>query len=71
MAYLNLKAEMARKNVTIEEISDLLKIHRNSVSNKLNGKSKFSIDEAFSVQRAFFPDMETQYLFATEEVEER
>ena len=49
-------------------ISELLGIHRNSVANKVNGKSRFSVDEAFSVRNRFFPDLETDYLFATEEV---
>lgn len=69
MGYLNLKGEMAKRNVTIESIAELLGIHRNSVANKVNGRSRFSIDEAFSVQKAFFPDLEAQYLFATEEKE--
>ena len=67
MGYLNLKGEMAKRNVTIESISELLGIHRNSVANKVNGRSRFSVDEAFMIQKAFFPDLETDYLFATEE----
>ncbi len=66
MGYLNLKGEMAKRNVTIESISELLGIHRNSVANKVNGRSRFSVDEAFMIQKAFFPDLETDYLFATE-----
>ena len=37
MPYLNLKAEMAKRNVSIEDISKLLDLHRNSVANKING----------------------------------
>lgn len=39
MAYSNLKAEMARKDITIESMAQMLGIHRNSVANKLNGAS--------------------------------
>lgn len=40
MPCVNLKGEMAKKDITIEEVSKLLKIHRNSVANKLNGDSE-------------------------------
>ncbi len=67
MPYLNLKAEMAKRDVTIESVSNLLGVHRNSVANKIKGNSRFSVDEAFCIQKAFFPDLETHYLFETEE----
>ena len=66
MQYLNLKAEMAKKSVLIEDISKLLNIHRNSVANKLAGKSSFSIDEAFKIHDAFFKEENMEYLFKTE-----
>ena len=37
--YQNLKAQMAAHNVTIEQMSRLLNIHRNTVANKLDGGS--------------------------------
>ena len=69
MAYKNLKAEMGRDKVTIESISELLQIHRNSVANKLNGKTTFSIEEAKAIKTAFFPDYTLDYLFDTENQE--
>ena len=63
----NLKGEMAKKNVTIEEIAECLNVHRNSVANKINGRSKFSISEAFKIQKNFFPELEVEYLFAIAE----
>ena len=69
MAYKNLKAEMGRDDVTIESISELLQIHRNSVANKLNGKTTFSIEEAKAIKTAFFPDYTLDYLFDTENQE--
>lgn len=50
MAYSNLKAEMARKDITIESMAQMLGIHRNSVANKLNGASSFSIEEAMKIR---------------------
>lgn len=71
MAYSNLKAEMGRRDISIESMAKILKIHRNSVSNKLNGSSSFSIEEAMVVKDFFFPDMEYKYLFKTDEEGER
>lgn len=66
MPYINLKEKMASRNVKIEDIASLLEIHRNSVSNKINGPSSFSIDESIKVRNAFFPDMDLDYLFKTD-----
>lgn len=63
----NLKGEMAKKGITIEAISKLLGIHRNSAANKINGDSSFSIDEAIAIQRNFFPKLTLRYLFEKEE----
>ncbi len=63
LAYLNLKAEMAKRNISIEDIAQLLKIHRNSVANKINGRSRFTVDEALLVRDTFFPNLSTDYLF--------
>ncbi|MCI7492125.1 MAG: XRE family transcriptional regulator [Lachnobacterium sp.] len=71
MPYSNLKAEMARKNITGETISQFLKIHRNSFYNKVNGDSSFSVNEAIKIQNEFFPDMDLDYLFSTEQSEEQ
>lgn len=67
VAYRNLKVEMGRCDVTIEAISKVLGIHRNSVANKLNGTSSFSIEEAMEIHNVFFPNLGYKYLFATEE----
>ena len=51
------------KNITNESIANLLGIHRNSVYNKINGESKFSIDEALAIRNAFFPNYDVDTLF--------
>ena len=66
MPYLNLKGEMAKRKVSIEAMAELLEMHRNSVSNKINGPSSFSIEESIKIRDAFFPKMELDYLFSTE-----
>lgn len=61
--YLNLKTEMERIGVTREQIAILLDIHRNSVANKLDGRSSFTIEEALRLREKYFPYADFQYLF--------
>ena len=63
MPYANLRGEMAKKGVLIEDIAALLGIHRNSVANKLKGSCAFTTDEAMKIQEKYFPDLELKYLF--------
>ena len=58
---------MAKRKISIESVADLLKIHRNSVANKLNGESSFSIEQAMLIQETFFPDLKVKYLFGRDE----
>lgn len=68
MACRNLKAELARQGISIEELAKLLNVHRNSVANKLNGITNFTIDEAFLIQEKYFPDLTLGYLFEREKL---
>ena len=52
--YLNLKKEMDRNGVTIDDISKRLDLHRNTVSNKINGITPLSIEEGIKIRNAFF-----------------
>lgn len=54
--YTELKARMAIESVTIEEIAKLLNLHRNTVRAKIEGKSKFYIDELQKIRDTFFPE---------------
>lgn len=66
MPCINLKGELAKKDITIEEVAKLLGIHRNSVANKINGDSSFTIEEAFKIHRKYFPKLSLEYLFKKE-----
>lgn len=66
MSCINLRGEMAKRKISIEEVADFLGIHRNSVTNKLNGDSNFSVDESMKLQEKFFPDLDLKYLFKKE-----
>lgn len=66
MKYSNLKAELARKGISMEDVSGLLGIHRNSVSNKINGDTPFTVEEAFKIHDKYFPKLSMDYLFTAE-----
>lgn len=53
----NLIGEMAKRGISINDVAELLGIHRNSVSNKLYGKSAFTLDEAIAVYDRYFSDL--------------
>lgn len=63
MIYPNLRAEMAREKITIQEIATELNRRRETVSEKLSGKKRLYLREAFAIQRIFFPDLSLEYLF--------
>lgn len=71
MQCVNLKGEMAKKSIKVEDIAKVLQIHRNSASNKINGDTSFSIDEAVKVKEAFFPELSLKFLFEKKEAEGR
>ena len=64
IAYSNLKAEMARKNIYIQDIANILGVSRDTAGRKLSRKNPLSLDEAFVIVRSFFPDQEVCYLFS-------
>ena len=67
MGYPNLKAEMARANLGIKDLMVVTGKSRPGVSNNLNGRGKFSIDESLAIRNNLFPDLSIDYLFASDE----
>lgn len=64
MIRANLIGEMAKRRITINDIAELLGVHRNSVANKLYGKTRFSLDEALAIYDRYFSDCDFRTLFA-------
>lgn len=62
--FSNLRAEMARKQVTIQEIADMIGVGRDAASKKLSGKAPLTLAEAFRIETEYFPDSDVRYLFA-------
>lgn len=54
--YFNLKMALIEKGVSIETAAKLLKIHRNTLSAKINGKAKFYIEEVCQLRDNYFPE---------------
>lgn len=63
----NLKAEMARNEVTIAAISQTIGRTRDTVANKIDGDTNFTIEEAQLIRDTHFPGMTLEYLFAKED----
>ena len=67
IAYPNLRAEMGRKNISIQEMAKLCGFTRDSLSRKLSRKAKLGLDEAFGIQQRIFPEFDVKYLFSAED----
>jgi plasmid maintenance system antidote protein VapI len=65
--YSNLRVEMIEKNVTVTDIAKTLNKRRSTVGDKINGKYRIYVDEAFAIRDAFFPGSSIDYLFEASE----
>ena len=63
----NLNAEMARKKLTIKDLSELAEIQYDTLKNKCSGTTEFKRVEMFRIKKKVFPELSIDYLFATEE----
>ena len=70
MGYPNLKAEMARSNIGVKDLMVVTGKSRAGVSNNLNGRGKFSVDEGVAIRDTLFPKLSIDYLFASDEDKE-
>ena len=59
----NIRAEMARKGITAIEMAERLQMSRHTLTNKLYGRSEFSIADAMRIRDLFFPNCSLEYLF--------
>lgn len=61
--FSELRAEMARKKITIKQLADKVGVNRDTMGGKLSGKRPLFLNEAFIIQRAFFPNKDVIKLF--------
>lgn len=62
----NLSAEMNRYGVRNVDIQSVLHCSDKTVTNKLNGVTEFSVNEAMKIRDTFFPSLRIEYLFASD-----
>lgn len=54
--YINLKIALLEKGLSIKTVANKLGLHRNTLSNKLDGNSRFYLDEIKKIRDTYFPD---------------
>lgn len=61
--YANVKAEMARKNLSVVDLSKRTGIRYQSLANKINGKAPVSLTDAKKIKNALEVDIPLDDLF--------
>ena len=64
--YPNLRAEMARKKISVPELAEKSGIATTTMYDKLNGRSKVTLDDAYAIKKALDVDISIEELFAKE-----
>ena len=63
----NLEAEMKRKKISRMDIANLLDVSYSTIHSRFNGNSEWLYNECVIIRDKYFPGMELDYLFKTEE----
>lgn len=61
--FSSLRAEMARNEVTVEQLAKEVGVSRETMGRKLSGKSDIKLNEALLISRKFFPNVSIWELF--------
>ena len=64
--YWRLRELMASHRISSRSMADALSVHENTIKNKLDGESRFAIDEAFVIRNMFFPQHDLDEIFQRE-----
>lgn len=64
--YGNLRAEMARREISRSDIAKAIGTTEKTVKNKMTGISGFSFYEALTIRDTFFSDWNVEKLFSDE-----
>ncbi len=64
--FINVKAEMARKNLTIVDLSNATGIKYQALADKIRGDSPMSVADAIKIKSALGVDMPFEELFYQE-----
>lgn len=64
----NLLNVLDEKSITYSQLAEAIGYKRYAtVSEKVNGKTKFTFDEALKIKNVFFPEYDLEYLFYSED----
>lgn len=61
--YSNVKAELARRNLTVVDLSNMTGIRYQTLVDKINGKYPLTLDEAKKIKAALNVDIAIEELF--------
>jgi len=64
--YGNLKAEMARHEISQSDIARAINTTEKTAKNKLTGVTEFSFFETLKIRDSFFPNWDVEKLFSDE-----
>lgn len=64
--YVNVKAEMARKNMTIVDLSNATGMKYQSLADKIRGDSPLTVGDAIKIKAALKVDIPMEELFKQE-----
>ncbi len=62
--YSNVKAELARRNLTIVDLSRMTGIRYQTLADKINGKFPLTLDEAKKIKSSLGVEIPLEELFA-------
>lgn len=61
--YANLAQELRRKSISQSAVARMLNCTERTLTNKLNGTTEFSFDEAITIWKNLLPEFTLDYLF--------
>lgn len=68
--YNNLLAEMTRQKISKYDIAKRLNVSEKTARNYLNGKTKISWQDSLKIRNTYFPNLDMEYLFYDESINE-
>lgn len=61
--YLNLKAEMARHDISRADIAKVCDVTTDAISAWTSGETEVKLSSALKIKEKFFPELSLEYLF--------
>lgn len=65
--FKNLKAELARNDKTYTDVAGVIAVNSKTITNKMAGKTEWTLKEMNLIKKEIFPECSIDYLFAISE----